>query len=269
MRHEIKQEGPTNAGRLSGLRLMSHVSCLVSVLATAGWASAAPPIGKTQDDITPHVAPAFREAVGKIIQAPTVSTKYTEPGFAAHANVYAWLLAHPDRVSLGWQRLQVQCVEITDAGNGKFRWTDQQGSELTWQAVGTPADAVVWYATGKVKAAAVLPLVPVRAVAVLRYPGKPLDAAGAAALRPELAVYVQTDSRTANLALRMLGPAAPKMAEQGAEQLLYFFSGVARYLYKHPDQVPAVLAPPPNPKLEIRNSKSETNSKFESNLNAK
>ena len=41
----------------------------------------------------------------------------------------------------------------------------------------------------------------------------------------------------------MVGPAAPRMAEQGAEQLLLFFSGPARHLYKHPDEVPTLLAP--------------------------
>ena len=240
MRHQTRQDG----GLLRAFRLLSPVSCLLSLFAAS--ASAAPPSlsrARPVDDVSPAVAPAFRDAVGKVVQSPTVTAKYTEPGFAAHSHVYSWMLAHPDRVSLGWQRLQVPCVEISDAGNGQFRWTDDQGSELVWQAVGQPTDTIIWYATGKVKAAAVLPMVPVRAVAVLKFPGKPLDDTGAAVLRPELTVYVQTDSKTANLALRILGPSAPKMAEQGAEQLLYFFSGVAQHLYKRPEQVPAVLGP--------------------------
>jgi hypothetical protein len=188
--------------------------------------------------VTDAVSPAFRDAVGKVLKAPTVTARFAEEAFLAHANVYQWMLDHPDRVSLAWGRLQVPCVEITDLGNGRFSWTDEHGSELTWQAVGRFADGLVWYATGKVKPAALLPMVQVRAVVVLRHP-----AAGANALKPEVAAYVQTDSRAANAILRMLGPAAPKLAEQGAEQLLYFFSGVARYLAKHPDQVQAVLAP--------------------------
>ncbi len=56
-------------------------------------------------------------------------------------------------------------------------------------------------------------------------------------------MYLQTDSRAASAVLRMIGPAAPRMAEQGAEQLLLFFSGPARYVYRHPDQLESLLAP--------------------------
>ena len=45
----------------------------------------------------------------------------------------------------------------------------------------------------------------------------------------------------------MAGPAAPRMAEEGAEQLLFFFSGMARYLEKHPDQMAALLTPAKKP----------------------
>jgi len=189
------------------------------------------------------VAPAFRDPVARVMKSPTVTTRYAEEAFPAHPTVYKWLLDHPDRVSLAWQRLQVPCVEIADLGNGRFRWTDETGSELTWQVVGKLADGLVWYATGRVKAATLLPMIPVRAVVVLRHPAGPAAAAGAATIKPEVAAYIQTDSRAANAILRVLGPAAPKVAEQGAEQLLFFFSGVAGYLYKHPEQVPSVLAP--------------------------
>jgi hypothetical protein len=44
--------------------------------------------------------------------------------------------------------------------------------------------------------------------------------------------------------MRIAGPAAPRMAEDAAEQLLFFFSGMAKYLNKHPDQITALLSPP-------------------------
>ena len=224
------------AARLSSLGVVLVGLAAPAAAQTRTTAPAAPPVPDA-------VAPAFRDAVGRVMKAPTVSTKYIEEGFPAHPHVYQWMLDHPDRVSLAWGRLQVPCVEITDLGNGKFHWTDETGSELTWQAVGKLADGLVWYATGKVKPAALLPMVPVRAVVVLRHPATAADAAGMATIKPEVSAYIQTDSRAANAILRMLGPAAPKMAEQGAEQLLYFFSGIARYLAKHPEQVQAVLGP--------------------------
>lgn len=224
----------------------SLVALLIGAVPAAAQVRVAGPVMPPAPAAVPDaVAPAFREAVGRVLKAPTVSTRYAEDAFAAHPNVYAWMLDHPDRVSLAWGRLQVPCVEITDLGNGRFYWTDETGSELTWQAVAKLADGLIWYATGKVKAAPFLPMIPVRAVVLLRHPASMTDAQGIATIKPEVTAYVQTDSRAANAILRMLGPAVPKMAEEGAEQLLYFFSGIARYLAKHPDHVQTVLAPKP------------------------
>lgn len=221
-----------------GALLLSAAPAVAQVRPTAPPPqTAAPPL------VTDLVAPPHRDAVAKVVARPTLTAKYAEPAFAAHPNVYEWMLDHPDRVALAWPRIGVPCVEIRDAGNGRFVWADEHGSELTWQAVGRFAGGLVWYATGQVKASALLPMVPVKAVAVLRYPGRPTATAGVAEITPDLTVYMQTDSRAASAILRLLGPAAPKLAEQGAEQLLFFFSGVAGYLHRHPDQVQKLLGP--------------------------
>lgn len=189
------------------------------------------------------VPAAHKDSVAKVITKPTLSAKYTEDSFEAHAAVYPWLLEHPDRVSLAWKRMNVPCVEILDAGHGTFVWTDENGSQLTWQSVAKLTDGLVWYATGKVKAATLLPMVPVKAVAVVKYPSKPTATEGVVKLTPEASVYLLSENRAANALLRMVGPAAPKMAEEGAEQLLFFFSGVATHLRNNPDKVQTLLAP--------------------------
>ena len=127
-------------------------------------------------------------------------------------------------------RLFVQCV---------LRWA---GSQVTWRVVGTFKDGLVWYATGKVKAAAATPGVPVKAVAVLTRTQKAAKD-GVAAFSTTVQVYVHSDSRAAALAMRVLGPAGAKVAEQGAEQFLEFFNGIAEYVQKHPGKAEALLAP--------------------------
>jgi hypothetical protein len=189
-----------------------------------------------------QVAIAHRDAVGKVMKSPTLSTKATEDAFQAHTAVYAWMIDNPDRVSLAWQRLDVPCVEITTSGVRTYSWKDDNGSKLTWEPVAKITDGVVWYATGQIKPAALFPMVPVKAVAVLKYPGAATTTPGVSTLKPEITIYFQTDSKAANALLRLVGPAAPKMAEDAAGQLLYFFSGVAGYLKKHPDEVQSLLA---------------------------
>jgi hypothetical protein len=156
--------------------------------------------------------------------------------------VFEWLLDHPDRTALAWQRLKVPCVEIADAGNGRFAWTDADGSDLSWQTVGTFPEGRVWYATGKVKPAAVGPTVPVKAVVVVSHPARALGGK-AAAVSPTVQAFVQTDSKAATVVLRLLGPTAPKIAQESADQLLLFFTGVARYVHAHPERAEELLAP--------------------------
>jgi hypothetical protein len=198
--------------------------------------------GAVRVNLNEVVHPDYRDAVSKVVKQPTVSTRATAPDVVCTAAMYEWLFDHPDRVSLAWQRLKVPAVPITDAGGGQFVWTDENGSEVTWRAVGTFKDGLVWYATGKVKAAAAAPSVPVKAVAVLSRPQKAAKD-GVAVFSTTVQVYLQSDSKAATLALKVLGPTAPKLAEQGAEQFLEFFNGIADYVQKHPAKADTLLAP--------------------------
>ncbi|MCS6866289.1 MAG: hypothetical protein RMJ56_10725 [Gemmataceae bacterium] len=198
--------------------------------------------GAARINLSAVVATEYRDAVLKVVQSPTLSTKATAPEVVCTIAMYEWLFEHPDRVALAWQRLRVPAVPITDLGDGRFLWVDENGSEVTWRVVGTFPDGLVWYATGKVKAARATPGVPVKAVAILTRQQKAAQD-GVAAFRTSVQVYVQSDSKAAALALRILGPAAPQIAEQGAEQFLEFFNGIADYVQKNPTQAEALLAP--------------------------
>jgi hypothetical protein len=50
-------------------------------------------------------------------------------------------------------------------------------------------------------------------------------------------LFLYTDSRAAALVARLMGPQAPRLAEQGLSQLELFFSGPAWYLQQHPDRI--------------------------------
>lgn len=197
--------------------------------------------GAVRVNLSAVIAAEYREAVAGVVKSPTISTKATAPDVICTISMYEWLFDHPDRVSLAWQRLKVPAVPITDLGNGRFVWSDEHGSQVTWRVVGTFKDGLVWYATGKVKPALAAPGVPVKAVAVLTRSQKAAKD-GVAAFSTTVQVYIHSDSRAAALAVRLLGSAGPKVAEQGAEQFLEFFNGIAEYVQKHPGKAESLLA---------------------------
>jgi hypothetical protein len=191
------------------------------------------------------VAPQYRQAVAAVLKDPTVTAKAVEPPFRAHPVVYDWLVDHPDRCSTAWRRMSVPCLPITPLADGRFRFADDKGTEVTWRPVGKTGDSVVWYASGKVNPGKALPTVPVKAVAVLRCPRTVTgEDSRVATFEPAVTAYVQTDSKAAAALLRVIGPAAPRIADQAADQLLLFFSGPCRYLLRHPDEADVLLAPP-------------------------
>jgi hypothetical protein len=155
--------------------------------------------------------------------------------------IYPWLLDHPDRASVAWRKLGIPCERIVGLGQGRFGWTDGDGTEVGWQTVLKADNVRVWYAEGRAKLAAAVPAITVRAVAVLHHVRRPRRD-GHVVLTHETTIYLFTDSKAAALVARLLGPAAPRLADQGASQLLLFFSGLARYFEEHPEDIEQFLA---------------------------
>src|SRR5258706_10088319 len=115
------------------------------------------------------LSPALRDKVKKVLAQPTLVTRAPADEFTATPKMYHWLMDHPDRAALAWQRLGVQCQSISDRGNGRFAWTDDQGSEIVWFPISNGPEARIWYAEGRVRPGALLPSIPVAAVVVMRH----------------------------------------------------------------------------------------------------
>jgi hypothetical protein len=188
------------------------------------------------------VQPAFRDAVTQVVTNPTIATSAKGEPVVCTVAVYEWLYEHPDRVALAWKRLKVPAITISDLGGGRFAWADDNGSRVVWQTVGTFADGRVWYANGKLKGGRLTPAIPVQGVIVVNHPKK-MERDGVALFTPSAQAYMHSDSRAANVALRALGPVAPRLAEDAAEQLLDFFGGIANYVQKHPMEAEKLLGP--------------------------
>jgi hypothetical protein len=182
-----------------------------------------------------ELAPAQRNLVRRIVQQPTLSATGPVQGFAGQLRVYEWLLEHPDKAVRMWQELGAHCMLITDRGDGSFGWNDGEGSDIRWTVIFRQEGLRAWLAEGKARPFAWLPPFPVRAVVVLRYKAV-RDASGVVYIYHQAELYFQTDSKAAALVARLIGPSAPRLAEQCVGQLEVFFSGLTWYIAHRPDQ---------------------------------
>ena len=181
-----------------------------------------------------------RQLAKHVLDKPAFTAKGPSETFFCKPEQYQFFLDHPDRAVSAWRKLGAKCVSIAAKGEQQFGWSDDLGSEVVWETIHRGPELHIWYAEGKVRPGAVLPLVPIKALVVLRHKGQ-RNADGATLVQHQAELFVQTDSKTAAMLTRMLGPAAQRLAEQGMGQLQLFFSGLSWYLDRHPDQAEELL----------------------------
>jgi hypothetical protein len=181
-----------------------------------------------------------RELAKHVLTRPAFTAKGPSETFFCNPEHYQFFLDHPHKAVTAWRKLGAKCVSITSHGEQKFGWSDGQGSEVVWETIHRGAELHIWYAEGKVRPGPILPLVPVKALVVMRHKnGRNAD--GATQVEHQADLYVQTDSKTAAVVTRMLGPASQRIAEQGMGQLQLFFAGLSWYLDRHPDRADLLL----------------------------
>jgi hypothetical protein len=187
-----------------------------------------------------ELPPRLRGSVKRVLDKPTLFTRGPAEVFTCCPTIYQWLLDHPDQAVLVWRRLGAKCMDIHDQGGGVFAWSDGQGSEVRWWTIHRSAAKRIWYAEGNVRVAGVLPMVPVRGVVVLHH-APAQNPEGRTVMRHQADLFLHTDSKTAALVTRLMGPSAPRMAEQSAGQMEMFFSALAWYLDQYPRKAEQVL----------------------------
>lgn len=217
-----------------------------SVLAIgASWVMAALPFGNRAatpigfpvafEELTEH-----QEDVRQVVQSPTVSARGPSETFACRPEHYFHFLEHPDEAVRAWRKLGAKCVGIDNLGGGQFGWSDELGSEVSWKTVYRDPSLRVWYAQGKVKPAAVMPMVPVKVVVVLHHAEKKSASEGTA-IEHHAEVFLHTDSRAASVFARLMGTNTTRLAEQGLGQMQLFFSALCYYLDQHPQRAAMVM----------------------------
>ena len=190
------------------------------------------------DDLSERAASLAKQMMEK----PTVQARGPIDTFTCTPEQYYWLLDNPDRAVIAWRRLGAKCVSIQKRGPQKFGYMDESGSDVTWETIHQAPGVRVWFAEGKVKASSVLPLVPVKALVILRSAeAKSID--GVVTVQHHAEVLIHTDSKAAATITKMMGNSAPKLAEQGLGQLQLFFSALSFYVDRHPDQVDKLFQP--------------------------
>lgn len=203
------------------------------------------------DAPTPHVAvetssaPArvaieglpvpVRDKVRAVMEKATLIGRGPVEVFTCQPAMYYWLLDNPDQAVRLWRLIGAKCTDIDREPNDRFRWHDGQGSQLHWDTVLRTAKQRVWLAEGKVNPGALLPMVDVQAVVVLNYL-EGTDAAGKAAIRHQIDLYLKTDGRVMSMATKLFGASSPRVAEQYIGQIEMFFAALSWYLDQHPEK---------------------------------
>lgn len=187
-----------------------------------------------------QVSDELRDKVRLVLERPTLFSQGPTETFICQPEVYMHLLGNPDTVASGWQKLGAQCLTIRRQAPGQFTWSDDQGSSILWQTAHASGAARVWFAEGQVRPGAKMPLVPVQCVVILQH-GIVKRQGQDTQVRHNADVFIHTDSKLATVVTKMMGPSAPRMAEQAIGQMQMFFAAMATYCHQHPEQAPVLV----------------------------
>jgi hypothetical protein len=188
--------------------------------------------------------PATRDTIRLVLAQPTLAVQGPTEIFCGNPEFYHWLLDHPDVAVRLWRKLGAKCLDITDRGQGRYGWSDGRGGDIHWVTVHRAPGLRVWYAEGRASPGPMLPMVPIKSVAVLHV-AESVDSAGRTILQHQANVYVHTDSKAVAAVAKLLGASAPALARQGVSQLEMFFSALVWYCETHPDKAAALAAEMP------------------------
>jgi len=181
-----------------------------------------PPLRLAYDQFPDNV----RERMRIVVEQPTLARGGIVETFGCQPDLYTWLLDNPDKTSNMWRQLGARCVPITKVEPDVFSWSDPDYGYVNWRLVHRENGMRVWFADGKVRAAALVPANSFQAVLVARYRGG-RDGDGESAVRHQYHLYLKTDGKAAAVVARLLGASAPKLLDQFVAQLQMFFQGLA------------------------------------------
>jgi hypothetical protein len=213
-------------------------------------ADAGPIVNVPWDDLNERAGALAR----LMMDRPTVQARGRSETFSCTPEQYYWLLDNPDRAVSAWRRLGAKCVSIQRRGPGKFGYADETGSNVSWETIHQGPGVRIWFAEGKVKPSGVLPLVPVKALVILRY-SEQKTADGSLVVQHHAEVVIHTESKAAAAVTKMMGSSAPKLAEQGLGQLQMFFSALSCFVDRHPELVETIFRPEPGQTSEANPKK--------------
>lgn len=242
-KHDVLAAGESMRGLRATISWLGVVASVVWAGGLTAREPARPTLLRSAQVEPPQISllpAAYQLRVRQVVELPNLTYHGTAEEFVGKSSLYYWLLDHPDRASHAWRRLGTPCMEIADRGNGRFGWSDDHGSDIWWETLFACADYRVWYAEGKVRPALLLPPVPLRAVVVFHH-SQQLDERGKTHIRHQADVFAQTDSKTAGLVLRLMGPSIPHLSEQCISQMGLFFSGLVRYFDRYPERADDLL----------------------------
>jgi len=193
---------------------------LAAALAPVWAAAEAPPL-----TLPAAIPPAERTQLLDLVRSASVSASARSEPFVARADVFEFLLDHPEFATHVTRALRLARYRI---------WHDPEGLWLDdgWGAVGrfrvvhAANGSRVMYARGQYEPK-LLPSIHGQAVVVLEYGTQPA-ANGRALITTHVAGFLKLDSRLLELAGRLAGPLARAKAEKEAERLVRVFVRVSR-----------------------------------------
>ena len=175
-----------------------------------------------------------RVGLQEVVDRAVVSTRAEAEPYAARAEVFEYLLNHPEFATHVTRTLKLARFRIWQTAEG-LALDDGWGTKGDFALMYAGAGRRVFYARGRYEQR-LLPDISGQAVVTIEYAFRP-DGAGRTVVATAVSGHVALDSRLLTLVGRLLGPLAQRKADREARSLLKLFATVSRTIDERPDWV--------------------------------
>ena len=224
---------------MRGLRLVAWTSFWVFALAGGGVLAAAVgavAAGSAGAPAWPERLPqGERAALEQVVKSASISTRMELPAFPVRAEVFEYLLEHPEFASHVTRALRAARLRLWANGD-RLELDDGWGARGQLRLVHAEPGRRLYHVRGRA-VQALLPDIYGQSVVEYTYAFHRREGGGPSEASTSVAAYVALDSKLLARASAIIGPVAQAKADKEAMRLLKVFGRVSRATVERPEEV--------------------------------
>ena len=192
-----------------------------------------------------------RAKLRPVLAEPSIYRRLPDQAIYCHADIYNFLLEHPDTVVAFWEKMGVTQISLREIGKDRYRLKESGGTTATAEVVYRNPYVTIVYAKGTYRGPFLARAIEGETVLFLRSRFA-IDEDGDPFVACRLDAFVSIHNPGADLIAKLLSPLVGKIADGNFEQTVGFIGSVSDAIDQNPIGIYRMTSRLPNISDRVR-----------------